>query len=130
MAEQIDLREKVVAVFDTAEATDDAVSALRADGYDVEVLEGEEGRARLDPHEEEEGILASLQGALETILGDEDRILDRVDEELAHDRSFVVVDASDADEADIAAILKEHGGHYLWHFDKWTYVSLGGGAER
>jgi hypothetical protein len=130
MVERIDLTEKVVAVFDTTEATDAAVTALRADGYDVEVLEGEEGRERLDPDGEDKGVLASLRGAVEKVLGDEDRILDNVDAELARDHSFVVVDSSESDEAEIAAILKEHGGHYRWHFDKWTYVSLGGGAKR
>jgi hypothetical protein len=129
MTETIDLREKVVAVFDTIEATDAAVSALRADGYEVEVLRGEEGRRRLDPDEEDQGFLGSLKSALETALGDEDRILDNVDAELAQDGSFVVVGSASADEAEIATILKDHGGHYLWHFDKWTYVSLGRDPE-
>jgi hypothetical protein len=130
MDEPIDLDQKVVAVFDTSEATETAVSALRKQGYQVEVLQGEEGRRRLDPDRDDQGVLASLKTALETILGDEDRILDHVDQELAHNRTFVVVDSADKKEGDIASVLKEHGGHYLWHFDKWTYVSLGGGAER
>lgn len=129
MPERIDLREKVVAVFDTPEATADAAHALRADGHDVEVLTGEDGRRRLDPEEEDEGFLASLRGLVQTTLGDEDMIIDKVDAELARNRSFVVVDSSDSDAAEIAGTLKDHGGHYLWHFDKWTYVSLGGGSE-
>jgi hypothetical protein len=129
MPEPIDLREKVVAVFDTIDATDAAVSALRAEGYDVEVLRGEEGRRRLNPDEGDQGFLESLKNALETALGDEDRILDNVDAELAQDGSFVVVESSNADEAEIASILKDHGGHYRWHFDKWTYVSLGRDRE-
>jgi hypothetical protein len=130
VAEPIDLRQKVVAVFDTAEATDAAVRALRGAGHEVEVLRGEDGRRRLHADGENEGFLASLRKAMETILGDEDRIVDHVDEELAHDRTFVVVDSAEKDEGEIASLLKEHGGHYLWHFDTWTYVSLGGGAER
>ena len=130
MAEPIDLRQKVVAVFDTAEGTEAAVSALRVAGHEAEVLRGEELRRRLHAGDEDEGILASLKNAMETILGDEDRILDHVDEELAQDRTFVVVDSAGQNEGEIASLLKEHGGHYLWHFDTWTYVSLGGGAER
>lgn len=119
-----------MALFDSKDATDDAASALRAEGHNVEVLEGEEGRRRLESEDAGEGFFASLKSAFETALGDEDRILDKVDRELALDRSFVVVESSEDDVADIAGLLKEHGGHYLWHFDKWTYVSLGGGAER
>lgn len=119
-----------MALFDSKDATDDAVSALRAKGHNVEALEGEEGRRRLEPEGDEEGFFSSLKSAFEAALGDEDRILDKVDRELALDGAFVVVDSSEEDVADIARILKEHGGHYLWHFDKWTYVSLGGGAER
>jgi hypothetical protein len=78
--------------------------------------------------DEQHGILSSLERLIETVLGDEDRILEHVDEELAEDRLFVVVDSSQADQAEIAAVLEEHGGHYLWHFGKWSYVSLGGGA--
>ena len=119
-----------MALFDSKDATDDAASALRATGHSVEVLEGEDGRRRLEPEGDEERFFASLKSAFEAALGDEDRILDKVDRELALDGSFVVVESSEEDAADIAGILKEHGGHYLWHFDKWTYVSLGGGAER
>ncbi len=115
----------MVAVFDTIEASDAAETALREEGYEVEVLRGEEGRRRLDPEEEDQGFLGSFKSALETALGDENRILDNVDAELAQDGSFVVVESSNADEAEIATILKDHGGHYRWHFDKWTYVSLG-----
>lgn len=129
MTERIDLQDKVVAVFDTAEATETAVTTLRAKGYDLEVLEGEDGRSRLQGESEDDGILSSFRGAVETFLGDEDRILENVDEELKKDHRFVVVDSSESDEAEIAAELKDHGGHYLWHFGKWSYVSLGGGAE-
>lgn len=129
MTERIDLRDKVVAVFDTREASDAAVADLTANGYDVEVLEGDEGRRRLEADDGQEGILSSLENLIETVLGDEDRILEHVDAELAKDHRFVMVDSSRSDEAQIGGILKEHGGHYLWHFGKWSYVSLGGGAE-
>ena len=129
MTEGIELRNKVVAIFDTDDATNAAVEDLRSSGYDVEVLEGDEGRERLKTDEEHEGFFESLRGAFESALGDEGQILSNVDAELVEGASFVVVDAESADESEIAEALKEHGGHYLWHFDKWSYVSLGGGGE-
>lgn len=129
MPDRIDLQDKVVAVFDTTEATEAAVTALRAKGYDLDVLEGEEGRRRLELDAENERFLSSFRDLVETFLGDEDRILENVEEELEAGHRFVVVDSSESDEAEIAAELKDHGGHYLWHFGKWSYVSLGGGAE-
>ena len=129
MAEGIELRNKVVAIFDTEDATRAAVEDLRTAGYDVEVLEGDEGRERLKADEEHEGFFESLRGAVESALGDESQILDNVDAELGQGAAFVVVDAESADESKIADALKQHGGHYLWHFDSWSYVSLGGGGE-
>lgn len=129
MAEGIELRNKVVAIFDTDEATNAAVEDLRANGYEVEVLEGDEGRERLKSDEEHEGFFESLRGAFESALGDESQILSNVDAELGEGAAFVVVDATSTDESEIAEALKEHGGHYLWHFDSWSYVSLGGGGE-
>jgi hypothetical protein len=129
MAEGIELRNKVVAIFDTDDATMAAVDDLRKKGYDVEVLEGEEGRERLKGEDEHEGFFESLRGAVESALGDENQILGNVDAELGEGAAFVVVDSSGADESEIATALKEHGGHYLWHFDSWSYVSLGGGGE-
>lgn len=126
MADTIDLREKVVAIFDQEESARAAVHDLVDNGYDVEVLQGEEGRRRLDPHEEE-GFFASLGHALQTVVGDEDRIVDDIDAYLAEDRSLVVVGAEEAGEEESAAdILRRHGGHYMWRFDQWTYVPLGG----
>ena len=129
MAEGIELRNKVVAIFDSHDATEAAVEDLRTNGYDVEVLEGKEGRERLKAGDEHEGFFKSLRGVFESALGDEGRILDNVDAELGEGGAFVIVDASRADESEIAEALKEHGGHYLWHFDSWSYVSLGGGGE-
>lgn len=129
MAEGIELRNKVVAIFDAQDATESAVEDLRTNGYEVEVLEGEEGRERLKTDQEHEGFFESLRGAFESALGDENQILNNVDAELVEGGAFVVVDASSADESEIAEALKRHGGHYLWHFDSWSYVSLGGGAE-
>lgn len=126
MADTIDLEDKVVAVFDTDESTDRATADLRARGYEVEVLRGEEGARRLDPTQtNDEGLLGSLRAAAVKALGGQDRIAQRVGEQLEDDRALVVVDASGADHTEIAACLKEHGGHFRWYFGQWTYVPLG-----
>lgn len=127
MNDTIDLNDKVVAVFDDEEATQAAAADLRAAGRDVEVLSGESGRARLES-DAGEGFLASLRAAATESLGDEDRILNQVDDELAEDHSFVVVDVSDSDEEEVAPVLRKHGGHFLWYFGRWTYVRLGDGG--
>lgn len=121
----LDLEGKVVAVFDDSGSTDLAVAGLKTKGHSAEVLSGESGRRRLDEAEEGEGILDSLKEAATTFLGDEDRVLDKVDRHLAQDRDFVVVEADESTQGEIADILKEHGGHFLWYFGNWTYVSLG-----
>lgn len=128
MSDMLDLNEKVIALFDTEEATQSAVTALRAEGRQVEVLEGSEGRERLAAAGQE-GLLSGLAKAAVGVLGDEDRVLGKVDEELARDRTFVVVDTADADEAEVAESLREHGGHFLWHFGKWSYVPLAGASD-
>lgn len=126
MTEKIDLEEKVIAVFDADQSTDRAVKDLRARGHEVEVLRGEEGARRLDPTEtDDEGLLGSLRAAVVSVLGGQDRIAQRIGEQLEENRALVVVDASKADHADIAACLKEHGGHFRWYFGEWTYVPLG-----
>lgn len=129
MTESVELRDKVVAIFDEEESTEAALEDLRDKGYEVEVLRGQQGRERLRAEDDHEGFFESFRAAVESALGDEDRILDNVDAELVDGATFVVVDASRADESKIAESLKAHGGHYLWHFDKWSYVSLGGGGE-
>lgn len=125
MAESIDLDDKVVAIFDEVAAGESAVAELRGHGFEVEVLRGDAGRRRLDPHAEGEGFLESLGHALQTVVGDEDRIVDNVDSYLAEGRSFVLVDAESGGDASAPDILRKHGGHYMWRFDQWTYVPLG-----
>jgi hypothetical protein len=122
---EIDLRDKVVAVFDLAAAADAAVADLKSQGHDVELLRGEEGRRRLDPIEAEGEFFGSLRKAF-LGMGGENRLRNQVEDELSADRSFVVVDAVDDEQAAaVAGALREHGGHFLWHLGKWTYVRLG-----
>lgn len=125
MTEEIDLTDKVVALFDSPQAADAARADLSARGHEVELLRGEDGRRRLDPQEAEGEFFGALRKAV-LGLGDENRLRNKVEHELAANGSFVVVDAADDDQAsDVAASLRRHGGHFLWHLGKWTYVRLG-----
>lgn len=124
MTEEIDLTDRVVAVFDSASAADAAVADLKAEGHDVELLRGTEGLARLDPERAEGGFFGALKKAA-LGLGDENRIRNKVEDELSANGSFVVVDAVDDDQASgVADSLRKHGGHFLWHLGRWTYVRL------
>ncbi len=125
MTEEIDLKEKVVALFDSPETADAALADLRAQGHDVELLRGEDGRRRLDPQQAEGEFFGTLRKAI-LGLGDENRLRNKVEDELSENGSFVVVDAADDEQAaDVADSLRRHGGHFLWHLGRWTYVRLG-----
>lgn len=125
MDTEIDLTDKVVAVFDSASAADAALADLEAEGHDVELLRGEEGLRRLDPEEAEGGFFGVLKKAV-LGLGDENRLRNKVEEELSANGSFLVVDAGDDEQASrVADDLRRHGGHFLWHLGRWTYVRLG-----
>ncbi len=122
---EIDLIDKVVAVFDSPAGADAALVDLKSQGHDVELLRGAEGRQRLDPREAEGDFFGSLRKAF-LGLGDENRFRNKVENELSANGSFLVVDAADDDEAaNVAHALRKHGGHFLWHLGKWTYVRLG-----
>lgn len=122
---EIDLTDKVVALFDSSASADAALADLEAQGHDVELLRGEEGRRRLDPQEAEGEFFGGLRKAF-LGLGDENRLRNKVEDELSANGSFIVVDAQDDEQAaDVAGSLRRHGGHFLWHLGKWAYVRLG-----
>lgn len=116
-SEAIELKNKVVAVFDKAGAASRASSDVAGLGHSVTVLEGEEGRARL-PHNQE-GIKGALQTAAMTF-GDEIRVLEGLDEALADGAQVLVVDASeDADQ--VVTKLSQNEGRFVWSFGDWTF---------
>ncbi|CAN5820132.1 hypothetical protein BH23ACT5_BH23ACT5_24030 [soil metagenome] len=123
MNDQIDLKDKVLAAFDTDEATSAAVEALEAENVPVEVIDDEAGLERLDP-DRSSGLLSGLKEAATTVLSDEDQVVDHATDQVGRGRSFVVVDVSETDQAEVAAILRRYGGHYMWHFGQWSYVRL------
>ena len=116
-SEAIDLKNKVVAVFDKAGAASKASSEVAGLGHSVTVLEGEEGRSRL-PHNQE-GIKGALQTAAMTF-GDEIRVLEGLDEALADGAQVLVVEVSDGADQ-VVTKLSQNEGRFVWSFGDWTF---------
>jgi hypothetical protein len=112
----------VVAVLAGGDKANEAADRLAAAGFEVEVLQGESGTAHLDP-ESGEGFLASVKKAA-SALGDERRIVDRLDSALSEGSVVVSVDVGDRDSKEAVSILREHGGEYLWKFGDWTFTPI------
>lgn len=113
----------VVAVLDSEPDTEDAVSRLSSEGFVYEVLSGGTGRDHLDP-ESENGVMATVQ-KLVSVFGDEHRVLDRLDKAMAEGKMVVSVQIESGDPSEAISILRDHGGHYIWKFDDWTFTRIG-----
>lgn len=113
----------VVAVLRSGDDPTAAVDRLVEAGYEVEVLEGESGSAHLDA-EGDDGFWASLKKAAASALGDENRVLERLDSALSEGSVVVSVDVGEQDAKAAVSILREHGGEHLWKFDNWTFTPI------
>ena len=111
----------VVAVL-SAGSSNEAFERLSAAGYVFEVMEGESGSRHLTPGEKE-GFWAALKRAA-AALGDETRVLDRLDSELAEGNIVVSVDISGREGRQAVSILREHGGEFIWRFGDWTFTPI------
>jgi hypothetical protein len=111
----------VVAVL-SAGSSNEALERLSAAGYEFEVMEGESGSRHLSPGEKE-GFWAALKRAA-AALGDETRVLDRLDSELAEGNIVVSVDISGREGKQAVSILREHGGEFIWRFGAWTFTPI------
>lgn len=117
-AETIDLKNKVVAVFDDRETASRAQAAATGLGGSVTVLEGEEGKARLPQNAE------GVKGALKTLamtFGDEIRVLEGLDEALTEGAQVLVVEVAEANADQVAAKLDQNQGRFVWSFGEWTF---------
>lgn len=125
MSDTHSLKNTVVAVFESRENATAAVDDLAAKGLDYEVLQGEAGSEHLDPGGE--GGLWAAMKRMATALGDENRVLDRLDKEIAEGNVVVSVDIEDAgDERSSAAVavLRENGGRFIWKFGEWAFTPI------
>lgn len=112
----------VVAVLQSGDEANEALDRLRKAGYEVEILEGESGSAHLDPGADD-GFWASIKRAASN-LGDEKRVLERLDTALSEGRVVLSVDLDDKEGKEAVSILRELGGEYLWKFGDWTFTPI------
>lgn len=113
----------VVAVLDERPETKDASAALADEGFDFEVLAGDEGKEHLDPAGETSG-LATVKRLLNAF-GDQHRVLDKLNAHLEAGRTVVSVEIEDdVDSARAVEILKDHGGEFIWKFGTWTFTRI------
>jgi len=96
---------------------------LGAEGFEAELLLGEDGRAKLN-HGDEQGVVSLIE-RLALALGDEKRIVDRLNGALSGGASVLSV-AAKADEADrVCNILEESQGHDMWRLGEWSQNRVG-----
>jgi hypothetical protein len=119
----MDRTDTVLAIIDHHETGRDAVAALAAEEFPAQLLHGEEGKAALGP-DKGEGVSA-LAARLAIALGDEVRIMDRLEAALERGATVVSVDVSSDDAARVASILEEHDGHDMWRLGEWSFNRIG-----
>lgn len=118
-----DFDNTVIAILADRDEAEEAVSELRAAGYEVEVLRGEEGKQHLDPAGET-GAMATIKRML-NVFGDQYRIIERLDAELDDGNYAISVDSEPDDATRAVEILQEHGGEFMWKLGTWTYSRVG-----
>lgn len=115
------LDRQVVAVIE--KGGEHAIEDLRAAEYDVEVLEGEDGRRHLDADGSSHGGATRVQRIV-SMFGEERRILERLDEALADGLKVVAVHTPD-DPGEVTSMLQNAGSEWIWRFDGWTHERAG-----
>jgi FixJ family two-component response regulator len=113
----------VVAVIDDREAGRDAVAALSGEQFAAEVFIGEEGLERLRS-DQEEGV-PTVVAKMAMALGDEVRIMERLEAALKAGASVVSVGVSDDQAARVATILEEYDAHDMWRLGEWSFNRIG-----
>ena len=113
----------VVAVIDDREAGRDAVAALSGEQFAAEIFVGEEGLGRLRS-DQEEGV-SSVVAKMAMALGDEVRIMERLEAALEAGASVVSVGVTDDDAARVATILEEYDAHDMWRLGEWSFNRIG-----
>jgi hypothetical protein len=111
------LTDQVIGIYtDPAEVA----QALRAAGYEIEVMTGEQGHDRLDPTGKGHGLAARLL-RLAAAFDDERRILEAFDQAVQRGEAVVAADTDAQDPTRAVEIMKEHGGRYVWRFEAGTH---------
>jgi FixJ family two-component response regulator len=113
----------VVAVIDDREAGRDAVAALSGEQFAAEIFVGEEGLGRLRS-DQEEGV-SSVVAKMAMALGDEVRIMERLEAALEAGASVVSVGVTDDEAARVATILEGYDAHDMWRLGEWSFNRFG-----
>jgi hypothetical protein len=123
LADIHDLDNTVVAVIGDPDHARSAIAALREANYQVEVLQGEEGKEHLDPAGES-GPMATIKRLL-NVFGDQYRILEGLTAELERGNHVISVDSEPDEATEAVRILQDHEGEFIWKLGTWTYTRIG-----
>lgn len=115
-----DFDDTVVAILDDRASADSAIGQLTDAGYDYEILEGDEGKAHLDPAGHS-GPVASIKRLL-NMFGDQYRVIEHLHGQLDDGKVVISVDAKPEDADQAAKVLQDNGGEFIWKFGTWTYT--------
>jgi hypothetical protein len=126
MSEEIhNLTNTVIAIVDDRDRAGRVMNALSAVGFDAEILEGADGRAHLDPRNEDVGLWANLRKVFR-VFGDQARVMQRFDRALESGSLVVSVGVESEDDAARAShAMSENGAHDAWRFGGWTQSRVG-----
>lgn len=122
MTEEHDFENTVVAILDRQPAVSDATDRLAEEGYEYEILVGQEGKDHLNP-DSEDGLVGAVRSLIRKF-GDQHRIVERLEETLDSGRSVISVEIEDEDPESAISILKSHGGSYIWRLGEWTFTPI------
>lgn len=123
LSEIHDFDDTVVAILSDTERAETAVAELTAAGYDIEILEGEEGKQHIDPAGES-GAVATVK-RLFNAFGDQYRLLERLAAELDDGNLVISVEAEPDEAKEAVRILQDHDGEFIWKLGSWTYTRVG-----
>lgn len=118
-----DFDDTVVAILDDRDSADSAIDQLIGAGFDYEVLEGDEGKAHLDP-EGVSGPAATIKRLL-NMFGDQYRVMEHLNQQLDDGKVVISVDAKPEDADEAAKVLQDNGGDFIWKFGTWTFTRAG-----
>jgi hypothetical protein len=118
----------VVGILDEPDAASAALDALVDAGVPeerIQVLCGEAGARRLDPSGKRHGLPGRIKRVIQQFADQEVQHLEHHSEALRAGGYLVAVPAEDEEEGErIAGILKDHGGHFINRYGRWTVQRL------
>jgi hypothetical protein len=119
---------KVIGVLDSSHDLDAALSSLVEAGFapeSIQAFSGEEGIRAIDPDGCYHGLLGRLTRIIQAI-GAESEHMHRYDKELRAGHYLAVISVSDieAERQRAAAILSQHGGHFVDYYAPLAIVHL------